>query len=357
MPTNQFKFQHFVLLITFVYVGVIGLNIAQAQTPSSAILDVAWSPNGENLASVDADGTLRVSLLNQTSVIFQFERPDQLPSALQRAAAVWSPSGDRLAVGIGNRIYIWRVDTWQLLNEFPVGLPSGLFTFGPIENIPEGVQNITWSLDGRYIVVGTFSYQTSVWDSQENQLVFQQGDYTGGGPGRVWLGNGWLGDGTTKLNYLSGALVSPSAEDFKYRFGGSAEGGTTEPRPDNTQMARGDVAGFLVIHDINTLRGVRGLGVTDSTPPEPKRGIADISWDGTWNFIAVVSRDGELYVVNLVTSEVATVLNIDGQLNTVDWNPRTNEIIYGGVSNTGQPILATVDVGGIAALVTLGGNC
>lgn len=194
---------------------MIHLSVVWAQPANPIVLDVAWSPSGDMIATIDDSGTLNITLSDQTTPVFQFSRP----AILLEGAVEWNPQGDRLAAGIGNRMYIWDVgSSWQLLYEYEVGLPSGFFTWGLVDNIPEGVQTITWSLDGRYIVVGTYSYETSVWDTQEAQLIFREGDLSGGGPGRVWLGNdGWMGDGATKLNAFSGEIVIPSVEDIQYQ--------------------------------------------------------------------------------------------------------------------------------------------
>src|SRR5690606_30702732 len=142
--------------------------------------------------------------------------------------------------------------------------PSGFFTWGPTDNIPEGVQTITWSVDGRYVVVGTYSYETSVWDNEEARLIFREGDLSGGGPGRVWLNDdGWMGNGASKLNAFTGELALPSTEDNQHAFGGSAEGGTTESRPDNTQIAWGNDTGYVLIIDLNTTWGIQGFKVAD----------------------------------------------------------------------------------------------
>jgi len=344
MPKKLLEFQLLLVTITLVLFSVLPI-VGSAQDIDTVLLDIAWSPDGTMLASIADDGIFNVMMPSQNTILFQFARP----STLVKAAVAWSRLGDRLAAGIGNRMYIWDVESWQLLYEYEVGLPSGFFTWIDVDNIPEGVQTITWSLGGRYVVVGTYSYETSVWDTQQGQLIFRDGDLSGGGPGRVWLNDdGRMGDGANWLNAFMGERTRPPAEDIQRRFGGSAEGGKTEPRPDNTQIAWGNDTGFLLIIDLNTTWGIQGFDVTQTSTTSFRRGIADISWDGTWNFIAVVSRDGELYIVNLVTEEIASVLTIDGQLNAVDWNPRTNQVTYAGVSSTGEPILETVDVSGIA---------
>ena len=346
MHKKLHKFQLLLVVVTIFLFNVLPVD-GLPQNVESAILDIAWSPNGTMLVSIEVNGRLYVMMPSQNNIVFQFTRP----STLLKAAVAWSPLGDRLAVGIGNRMYIWDVASWQLLYEYEVGSPTGFFTWIDVDNIPEGVQTITWSVDGRYVVVGTSSYETSVWDAQEGQLIFRDGDLSGGGPGRVWLSNdGWMGDGANRLNAFSGEYLYPSVEDNQHAFGGSNEDGKTEPRPDNTQIAWGTDTGFLLIIDLNTTWGIQGFDVTQTSAAGFRRGIADVSWDGTSNFIAVVSRDGELYIVNLVTDEVASVLTIDGQLTTVDWNPRTNQITYAGVSSTGESIMETIDVSGIGGV-------
>ncbi|MBE7511186.1 MAG: WD40 repeat domain-containing protein [Anaerolineales bacterium] len=349
MPKIPLKSQLLLVAITLVLFSIHPV-VGSAQNVEAVLLDVAWSPDGTMLASIANDGTFNITVPSQNTTVFEFARP----STLVKAAVAWNPLGDRLTVGIGNRMYIWNVETWQLLHEYEVGLPSGFFTWIDVDNIPEGVQTITWSLDGRYVVAGTYSYETSVWDTQQGQLIFRDGDLSGGGPGRVWLNNdGRMGDGANWLNAFTGDRTRPPTEDIQRRFGGNAEGGTTEPRPDNSQIAWGTIDGYLLIIDLNTTWAVIGIEVTDSTPPAPRRNISDISWNGTGEFIGVVSNDGELYVVNLATREVATVLNVAGRLTTVNWNPTNNLVTYAGVSSTGESILETVDVSGIAGVPTV----
>lgn len=178
MPIRRRAVQVFILLAIAALSFAVNVNRLWGQNAPSMILDVAWSPNGERLAMVDNSGTLRIRVSDQSTDIFHFTRP----LVLYKASITWSPQGERLAAGIGNRMYIWNTTSWQLVYEFAVGDPDGFFTFDSIQNIPEGVQKITWSVDGRYVVVGTYSYETSVWDNQESRSIFQEGDLSGGGP-------------------------------------------------------------------------------------------------------------------------------------------------------------------------------
>lgn len=347
MISNVGKKPAYILLVSIMLLGFLNSRMILAQYPLSVILDIAWSPDSQMLATLDSSGSLIVRELNQAEPVFQFTRP----SELLKAAIAWNSKGDQLVAGIGNRAYIWQVPSWQLLHEFEVGLPSGFFTWGSSEDIPEGVQTITWSSDDRYVVVGTYSYQTSVWDTQEAHLIFQEGDLSGGGPGRVWLNDGWLGDGANKLNiYTNEAILTPASASF-CRFGGSGEGGTTEPNPNKNLIAWGFSNGpFLQIRDLNTLCGVIAFQLTTNELTPSIEWIPDISWSGNGDFIAAISSIGEIYVTNIITGEVELVIDTDVELYAIDWNPTSNEVIYSGISETGQPILEIVDVTGIAGV-------
>src|SRR5690606_30546865 len=99
------------------------------------------------------------------------------------------------------QVYIWETTTWQLVHQFVGGDSDGyVLLAGMFEEIPEGIASITWSGDSRYVVSGSLSYLTTAWDNQEAQVIYQAPDGSGGGPGRVWLEDGWMGDGATRLN-------------------------------------------------------------------------------------------------------------------------------------------------------------
>lgn len=301
------------------------------------ILAVSWSPDGQTYAYVDDRGNLAVVDPRRTATIFQFSGG---VSDLLHATAEWSPDGTRLAAGINQQVYVWDTTTWELSAQFRGGWAEYIM-FEAVSEYREGIDSITWSTDGRYLITGSLGYLTTVWDIHESKVLFQDFDLAGGGPGRVWLDDGfWMGDGATKLNALTGERGRVKESDRSHTFGGSAVGGETEPHPDNTKIAWGTNHGFLLIIDLNTFWGIQGFDVTDDEPPIPRRALADISWNGTGDAIAAVSRDGEVYIADLVTGEVRTILNVPARIHTIDWNPVTGEILYGGVTESGEPLLA-----------------
>lgn len=325
------------LLLVFLAFSYPSHGQASPET-SHTILAVSWSPDGQTYAYVDDRGNLAVVDPRRTAAIFQFSGG---VSDLLHAAAEWSPDGTRLAAGIGYQVYLWDTATWELSAQFRGGWAEYITLEGLYEEYKEGINSITWSTDGRYTITGSFGYLTTVWDAQAGEVIFQEYDPSGGVHGRVWLDDDfWMGDGATKLNALTGETILPNESDMPHQFGGSATGGETEPSPDNTQIAWGTASGHLVIIDLHTFWGIQGVEVTDSEPPEHRRALADISWNGTGDAIAAVSRDGEIYIADLVTGEVRTILKVPARIHAIDWNPVTGELLYGGVTNSGEPLLA-----------------
>jgi WD40 repeat protein len=323
------------------------------QTSPTPILDVAWHPDGDIYAIIDSQGTLSIIDAAQPTPIFYL----QGTTSLVAATVAWNTTGSRLAVGIGYQVYLWDTTTWQLSSQFIAGDPDGFVTpDGALAPIPEGIASITWGNGDHYVISGSINYLTTIWDDQETETIYQMRDRSGGGPGRVWLGNGWLGDGRTKRNIFSDELVTLSPDEFQYSFGAGGGTNATQVHPNLPHIALGTEFGYLLILDLNTMYGIQGFEVTDSLPPTPRRALTDIAWSSDGNFVAAVSRDGEIYIANLISGNVATVTNVSAQLNAVDWNPTTNEIIYAGVDNLGAPILNTVDVSGIAGVPFIAGT-
>lgn len=340
-----------VILTILLSIGAVSLvQVSYASSSSIPLLDVAWSPSGDLYAVIDQQGSMTVIDSTQTASIFQFAGASL---DLFGAAVSWNPDGSLLAAGIGYQVYIWETTTWELVAQYSAGVQDGQ-AFSPYygEELPEGILNITWSRDSRYVVSGSVGYLTTVWDNLERQIIYQNFDLSGGGPGRVWLGNGMLGDGSTLLNATTGQVTYFSPSEIPNRFGAGGGTNATDIRPDGREIAYATEFGYVIVYDLYTLRGIQLLDVADSTPPEPRRSLADVSWDGSGSFIAAVSRDGEIFIVNLETDEVSAVFRISAQLNAVDWNPTSNEIIYSGVNETGGAIFATVDASGIAGVPT-----
>jgi WD40 repeat protein/serine/threonine protein kinase len=102
----------------------------------SQVVNVAWHPNGRQLASVSLEvSTVRIWDITTGDELSSFESSG--PG--NNWAVAWSPDGERLAVR-GGSIKIWDRAGWRRLHTFETG--RGRITLG-------------WSYDGRYLAAGS----------------------------------------------------------------------------------------------------------------------------------------------------------------------------------------------------------
>lgn len=311
-----------------------GLSHAQTSpTTSRAILAVSWSPDGQTYAYVDDRGNLAVVDPHRTATIFQFSGG---VSNLLHASAEWSPDGTRLAAGIGYQVYLWDTATWELSAQFVAGESDGQAYSEYFGILTEGVTTLSWNFESRFVASASISSITTVWDDQDGRIIYQEIDLSGGFPGRVWLDEEMLTDGGTNLNPFSDETVSNDLA----RFAGFGDPTALELTNDGRFLAQADVFGYIHINDMNSDTSQRHIEITKNDPAQHRRALADISWNGTGDAIAAVSRDGEIYIADLVTGEVRTILNVPARIHAIDWNPVTGELLYGGVTDSGELLLA-----------------
>ena len=215
MWANLLKIRWFAVVASLLMLsGISPIHADEVVRFPFPVLDAAWSPDGAVYAILDNQGNLTVVSPVQQTAVFQFSGA----TTLATAAVEWSPQGDQLAAGIGSNVFIWDSENWELIHQFVAGNPNGFIPFDKTE-IPEGIVNIRWSVDSHYIVTGSSSYITTVWDTQAARIIYQAPDSSGGGPGRVWLSDdGWMSDGVSKLNAFTGELVRLSPSESQYGF-------------------------------------------------------------------------------------------------------------------------------------------
>lgn len=350
MKTSKFNPKGIFSLLLLGLVSLLA-NAKQEINVLYPILDIEWDRDGAYYATLDNRGNLIVVNADISSPILQFTK--EITTPLDTAEVSWSPNSQFLAVGIEHEIYIWDTNSWLLIEQFISGDIGEYVPFegGPIRN---GISSINWSLDSKYIIVGSANYRTVVWDNFNKAIIYSSYDHSGGGPGRVWLENGWTSDGVTKLNVFTNErnrLENPERQQYGIR--GSAIGGTTESDHNNGKIAWGTDSGVLAIIDLNTLHRIQGFDITyQSTGNNRENPVVDIAWSEENSFIATASKKGSLNLVNLVSNETMEILRIAG-LYSVDWKPNSNEIIYSGINETGELILEIVDVTGIAGVPPL----
>jgi WD40 repeat protein len=132
-------------------------------------LDMAWSPDGTQLASVSQMGaTVRIWDPNTSALLAEIRRGDPFVVA-------WKPDGTQLA-GTDFMGGAWIIDsslnpaTWRFIDDFGRGKIQPAF-------------NVEWSPDGNYLAIGRGAFvsgagagQLDIWDMREERFAMRVPD-------------------------------------------------------------------------------------------------------------------------------------------------------------------------------------
>jgi WD40 repeat protein len=124
-----------------------GEPIARLAGHGPAAVGASWLPGGLQIATASYGRTLRVWSSAGRAPIHELPLPAEggYPMAL-------SPDGLTLAVGMANRVRLYRRSDWSLQDE--------------AVDLPKGVYCLAWSPDGRYLAMGAADRRIRAWEVQ-----------------------------------------------------------------------------------------------------------------------------------------------------------------------------------------------
>lgn len=309
------------------------------------ILDVAWSPNGDVYAMIDNQGTLLIIDRTHDTAIFEFSGGT---SILFYANLAWNSNGTMLAAGIGNQMYVWDSQTWELLSQYLAGSPDNPVYVEHFGNLSEEVTAISWSPDDRYVSSWSVGAIMTIWDHQTSMVVYQDLDELGHFQGRIWFDDNILSNGWSNLDPFDDKRMLPIIKSPV--GGGYVTSIITNPK--RSLLSKATVFGFVSIIDPYSFEPTQIIDVAGTVPNTNgnRQLIIDVSWNLTGDFIVSAIGGGEIRMVNLSTSEVETIATDLGRLYAIDWNLSSNEVIYSGVNEAGEVFVSIVDVTGFAGV-------
>ncbi|MGA2258562.1 MAG: hypothetical protein ABSG53_28185, partial [Thermoguttaceae bacterium] len=141
----------------YYYLSLCHKDLMTLRGNGSTVHSVAWSPDGNRLASADSEGTIRIWNPATGQEILKFSASNPL------GAVAWSPDGKRLATGS----YDGTAKIWD------AALGKEIFAFRRFNG---RVSSVAWSPDGRHLAAGDYTGgdrngTVKVWDATKGQEI------------------------------------------------------------------------------------------------------------------------------------------------------------------------------------------
>lgn len=261
-----------------------------------AALDVAWSPDGTQLASSGADGT--ICIMDRTG-----KRPLRRLIGHRREvmSIAWNRAGTRLASASWDGL----VKAWDTT--------SGECLLNCMANAGE-LYCVTWSPDGHFLAVSGKDGVIRIWDVASGQMCGELRGHTDTVAGLAWSPNGsTLASASHDFTVRMWSMIDLS-EQFVLR-GHVNWVNEVEWSPDGTRC--GTVSNDQTLRIWNSASGAEQLRITGHT-----QGVRSLSWSPNGERIATASEDLSLRVWSTVDgAEILESSGHLGELTGVAWSP------------------------------------
>jgi WD40 repeat protein len=276
------------------------------------VMDLAFSPDGERLASTSLDGTVRLWSLTPGQEIVSVRSP----STGYGTRVIYHPNGQELATNSGDgTAIIWNAKS---------GEPRLTLTGHNTE-----VMNMAYSPDGKRFATASLDMTAIVWDTATGEKLLTLSGHE---------------DGVRDITFSpEGSLIATGGFDLTARIWDATSGAELLKitghegivpgvafSPDGTRLATASTDGTAKIWDVKT-------GELLSTLEGHVSGVVDISYSPDGKKIATVSNDATAKIWDAGNGkELLTLTGHSSELRPIAFSPDGKFLATGSGDNTAK---------------------
>jgi len=275
-----------------------------------AALDLAWSPNGDYIATAESDSTVKLWDATTCKLIMKLDDPIfENFKTYSRSSVIWSPDGSKVAVVLGNHP-LPGFETESLVQLWDVASGQPLITFQPHTAV---IRSLAWSPDGKMLASADGDQVVRIWEVTTGNLSTELAD----NGGDLVTAVNWSPDGSMlAMAKLDGEVAIWSASPWKIKtsFHESAEISYIDWQPNREKLASVSVRDEIKIWNVDQ-------GQIVSSYNGHMGDLKSIAWGPSENQIIVTNSTGVVRIWDLVSGEFQDVFQEYSGFDRLFWSP------------------------------------